>query len=75
MLRRQVTNCVRSALGQAGGPRLAHNETQWVKPMTLDLPSLGNEGRRRKVTVLPGDGVGPEVVSAAQEVIAATGES
>lgn len=46
----------------------------WVKPQTLDLPSVSADARRRTVTVLPGDGVGPEVIAAAQECIAATGE-
>lgn len=45
----------------------------WHKPsLSSELPSPG-DGRSRTVTLLPGDGVGPEVIKAAQEAIAATG--
>ena len=45
----------------------------WIKPhLGLELP-LPGDARLRTVTVLPGDGVGPEVIKAAQEAIAATG--
>jgi len=51
---------------------LARSATTWHKPaMAADLPSPG--GGRVTVTVLPGDGVGPEVIRCAQEAVAATG--
>lgn len=47
--------------------------SDWHKPaLGSELPQPG-DGRLRTVTLLPGDGVGPEVIKAAQEVIAATG--
>jgi len=49
--------------------------SDWHKPsLGSELPQPG-DGRLRTVTLLPGDGVGPEVIKAAQEVIAATGEA
>lgn len=71
MLRREVTRVIRSSF--SGQVRFATTEG-WQKPHTLDLPSMSADGRRRTVTVLPGDGVGPEVIASAQEAIAATGE-
>ena len=60
-----------------GGSRvtrsLARCDSTWSKPqMASDMPTPG-DARSRLVTVLPGDGVGPEVVRAAQQVVAATG--
>jgi hypothetical protein len=53
--------------------RGAAGAATWVKPQVgLELPQPG-DARLRTVTVLPGDGVGPEVIKAAQEAIAATG--
>ena len=60
-----------------GGSRvtraLARCDSTWSKPqLASDMPTPG-DARSRLVTVLPGDGVGPEVVRAAQQVVAATG--
>jgi hypothetical protein len=60
-----------------GGSRVTRSLTRcdstWSKPqMASDMPTPG-DARSRLVTVLPGDGVGPEVVRAAQQVVAATG--
>ena len=54
--------------------RLAHygQSGNWQKPTTLDVPVPG-DAKTRTVTVIPGDGVGPLVVGAAQAAIAATG--
>ena len=53
--------------------RGAAGAATWIKPQVgLELPQPG-DARLRTVTVLPGDGVGPEVIKAAQEAIAATG--
>ncbi len=41
--------------------------------MTNTKPYRLDENGRKRVTVIPGDGIGPEVVSAAQRVIEATG--
>ena len=53
--------------------RGAAGAATWHKPQVgLELPQPG-DARLRTVTVLPGDGVGPEVIKSAQEAIAATG--
>jgi hypothetical protein len=60
----------RLSRGAAGGPAAAG---AWQKPqLGMEMPQPG-DGRLRTITVLPGDGVGPEVIKAAQAAIAATG--
>ena len=61
---RRSRDALRSALRTA---------TTWNKPgLVSEMPAPG--GGARIVTVLPGDGIGPEVIKAAQAVVAATGE-
>lgn len=70
----RVSRALRGALSQqVGQVRFAGTEG-WTKPASLEFPSVTGDAKRRTVTVLPGDGVGPEVIAAAQEAIAATGE-
>jgi len=52
---------------------LSRCDSTWTKPqLASELPAPG-DARSRVVTCLPGDGVGPEVVRAAQQAVAATG--
>jgi hypothetical protein len=60
---RRSRDALRSALRTAA---------TWNKPgLVSEMPSPG--GGARIVTVLPGDGIGPEVIKAAQAAVAATG--